>query len=1495
MFFLGHRRTALFPALSAFQLGLLVLLFTGAFTSVFGQTAPYVIPYTVTTYVGPNAAYSGPGKACGSYFTLDTAGDGCLAANASVGTDPHDLRIGAFGDLFFLDNASSTGVVHRVSPFSQRMTIAAGNLVGYKACAAALDAYGDGCPASDGAGNSNLDPNSTSHNDYTAIFKASRGLGAAPNGDFYIAGYNNDLVHRIANTSISGTTVFGYMESVAGTSGTAGAPPSSGSTPVSGSLVSSARGVGADGSGNVYIADTGNYIVREESNGIITNITALSGSGTYTTPAATDVPASSDKIGEPEDVQVDSNGNIFIADFSNHVVEAIYKAGTLPGVSNPIVGNMYVIAGGPTSSLSNTVSSPVNGFYPVVPATSVPLAVRKISLDSRGNIYIPDYSNNVVWFVDHATGYIHILAGHYGATTPQSGCTGTDAENDGCPGVYSSFNFASSNSGVGSAPDNLGNLFVTEPEGSVAASSRIREIISGLNFPATATGASVTQSIDVHFAPNDSYSAGSVPTSDFTLGTPNCNTNADMTEDCILPVTFTPTVAGPDSATLSVVSAAGGKASFTLTGQGTVAAIAFDPGNTNSVAAINGSQGIAVDGAGNAYIADTGSNTVLFYNAASGTTTTFAGGGTTSCSGATDKYGDGCAATASALNAPRAVALDAFGNLYIADTGNNVIRKVTPSGKIQLVAGGATSVCAAVGQYTAGATDAVGDGCLATQATLSAPSGLAVDSVGNLYIADTGNNLIREMNKFGYIISFAGGGTVCSAAVDSNGDGCPAADTLFSAPAGLAYDRVGQNLIVADSGNSIVRKIYLATTFTDTAGVASNIQDNPVTLVAGNGQAGASVDANSVAALSQLSHPTGVAVGPAGTVYIADTGNDAVRMVTTNGVISTIGGILGASGTGTVPGSAIVTQFNAPAAIAVIPGGTLYIADSGNNRLLTDVRSAISYNFGRVNDGTSSPAQNFTETNVGTAAATLPSTLFVQSPSDPQMTLVAAANSNGSIAACASGAAFASGAICNLQGQFTPTDLNQHTDAYTEAATGISATAPVPTITLIGQGATLTPTTGVVTQTTPATGNASFGGPLTLTATITPSSCNTFAPACYPTGTVTFIVDGTASAPITLTGATSSSSASYSVTGLSVGQHTVSCQYSGDDYYAASVCSGSAITIAAAATNAVLTATNNNQPQFTPVTLSATITSSTVGIPTGSVSFYAGSTLLGSSNLNASGVATFLLSAGQDADGNPLASNNTLLPGTYSLTCKYSGSANYAASACPSISFTVTASPQTLTLTPRGCISSALYSPGTFTAALAASCPNAIFTNGVPTVATAQGSTTDATIFITASNTVSGTLTFSCSGLPTSSVCTFAPTSIPIAASSTYPLPTSIDVTLWTDIVPGTVPNVTTTAARKAGGVSRSMMIGWPLTFIGLFTMLGLRRRKLRALSLLAALVLMAGTAMTLTACAGPGSYTPSLTPAGTYPVTVTVTNGTVSAQTVVDFTVTAPGIVGQE
>ena len=224
--------------------------------------------------------------------------------------------------------------------------------------------------------------------------------------------------------------------------------------------------------------------------------------------------------------------------------------------------------------------------------------------------------------------------------------------------------------------------------------------------------------------------------------------------------------------------------------------------------------------------------------------TTVAGTGTAGFSG------DNGPATSAQLTDPEGVAVDSAGNLYIADTGYSRVRKVT-NGVITTVAGG-------------GAT--LGDNGPATSAHLYSPKGVAVDSAGNLYIADTYNQRIRKVSN-GVITTVAGTGTHGP----SSGDNSPATSASLFSPTGVAVDSAG-NLYIADTGNSRVRKV----------------SNGVITTVAGTGGYGFSGD-NGPATSAQLYNPDGIAVDPAGNLYIADTLDSRIRKVS-NGVITTVGG-----------------------------------------------------------------------------------------------------------------------------------------------------------------------------------------------------------------------------------------------------------------------------------------------------------------------------------------------------------------------------------------------------------------------------------------------------------------------------------------------------------------------------------------------------------------------------------------------------------------------------
>ena len=265
--------------------------------------------------------------------------------------------------------------------------------------------------------------------------------------------------------------------------------------------------------------------------------------------------------------------------------------------------------------------------------------------------------------------------------------------------------------------------------------------------------------------------------------------------------------------------------------------------------------------------------------------------------GARGYSGDGGPATSAQLNQPDGVAVDAAGNLYIADTNNNRIRKVAPGGTISTVAGTGTS------GYS-------GDGGPATSAQLHYPSGVAVDSSGNLYIADSYNYRIRKVAPGGTISTLAGTGTQ-----GYSGDGGPATSAKLDYPYGVAVDSSG-NLYIADMRNYRVRKVAPGGT---------------ISTVAGTGTSGYSGDGGP-ATSAKLSYTSGVAVDSSGNLYIADEGNNRIRKVAPGGTISTVAGT-GTSGYSGEGGPATSAQLNTPYGVAVDAAGNLYIADTNNKRI----------------------------------------------------------------------------------------------------------------------------------------------------------------------------------------------------------------------------------------------------------------------------------------------------------------------------------------------------------------------------------------------------------------------------------------------------------------------------------------------------------------------------------------------------------------------------------
>lgn len=301
---------------------------------------------------------------------------------------------------------------------------------------------------------------------------------------------------------------------------------------------------------------------------------------------------------------------------------------------------------------------------------------------------------------------------------------------------------------------------------------------------------------------------------------------------------------------------------------------------TGTAAKFFNPRGVAVDAQGNVYVADAvGSHRIRKISPA-GVVTTLAGNGI-------QGYADGNG-TLAKFASPSAVAVDAQGNVYVGDQINHCIRKISPAGIVSTFAGNGI----------AGFADGTG-----SAAQFNAPQGVALDGQGNLYVADVLNHLIRKISPSGAVTTLAGTGKQGYA--DGNG-------TLaqFSGPIGLTVDKQS-NVYVADLGNDRIRKI-------SPAGVVSTLAGGSFGFAEGSGAA------------AQFRHPYGVVADNQNNVYVADMQNNRIRKITPSGVVSTVAGL---DAPGNNDGDASVAKFYSPMSIAIDSHGNLYVADATNVRI----------------------------------------------------------------------------------------------------------------------------------------------------------------------------------------------------------------------------------------------------------------------------------------------------------------------------------------------------------------------------------------------------------------------------------------------------------------------------------------------------------------------------------------------------------------------------------
>ena len=582
-------------------------------------------------------------------------------------------------------------------------------------------------------------------------------------------------------------------------------------------------------------------------------ISTFAGGAPPVTPAAGTVAS----IGLPMGIAADAAGNVYFTSQLN----CVFKLDTA-GILTLVAGTArwgYEGDGGPATS--------AHFRYP-----------HGIALDGAGNIYIADSGNNSIRRVSPA-GIITTIAG-----TGEKGFSG-----DGGPATS-----ARLSSPAGIAVDGAGDLYIADN-----GNNRVRRVSpAGIITAVPGTeiqngslyGVAVDRAGNLYYSDWDNNWVRRVDASG------NVTTVAGPTAQLRCPAVMVDPAGNlyiVDTWNHRILRQVGPGIFTTVAGTG-VEGFSGDGGIATS-ARLSQPSAAAVDAAGNIYIADLRNHRIRRVAVAGGMVNT--GIISTVAGNGNDQFsGDGGPAVSAQLYA-FATAVDAAGNIYIADALNHRIRRVSPSGIITTIAG-------------TGASGYSGDGGPATAAKIYDPWGVAVDGAGNVYIADYANARVRRVSTSGIISTVAGTGTA-----GFSGDGGPATAAQIRWPCAVAVDAAG-SLYILEYGNVRLRRVS-----------ASGI----ITTVAGNGTTGYSGDGGP-ATSAQFDDARGVAVDQFGNIYIADLRNHRIRIVSPNGIINTLAGT-GAQGFSGDGGPAASAQLYLPDSVAVDGTGNIYFTDFGNHRV----------------------------------------------------------------------------------------------------------------------------------------------------------------------------------------------------------------------------------------------------------------------------------------------------------------------------------------------------------------------------------------------------------------------------------------------------------------------------------------------------------------------------------------------------------------------------------
>ena len=591
-------------------------------------------------------------------------------------------------------------------------------------------------------------------------------------GNVYVADTNNHKIRKI--------TPSGVVTTLAG-SGSSGATNGVGTA----ASFNAPASIAVDASGNLYVADRDNHKIRKiNPSGVVTT---LAGSGAQ---GAADGIGTAASFAIPNGVAVDADGNVYVADWSNHKIRKITAAGVVTtlagsgsigardgtgidasfnapqGVTVDATGNVYVAdsynnkirkitAAGVVSTFVLRYYSPDNTspdmYYP-----------RSVAVDAAGNVYVADMYNN----------RIIKITPEFSVTTLAGGNNGISGDTNGT-GKAARFN-----NPAGIAIDAAGKVYVADSGNTIIRKIDAAGVVTSLagssryrTTDGTGSAASFSTPSDVAVdATGNVYVADGLNKIRKITAAGVVTTLAEIGINCVA-VDAAGNVYVADFYNNKIIKITDAGIVTTLAGSGLQGAT----DGIGTAASFNYPSGLAIDAAGNVYVAD-GRNYKIRKITPAGVVTTLAGSGS---SGVTDGIG-----TAASFQDPSGIAVDATGNIYVADSSNQKIRKITPAGVVTTLAGSGSR----------GAIDGTG-----TAASFNNPTGVAVDAAGNVYVADSDNQKIRKINAAGVVTTLAGSGT--AGAIDGTGTAAS-----FNNPTGVAVDVTG-NVYVADRFNNKIRKI----------------------------------------------------------------------------------------------------------------------------------------------------------------------------------------------------------------------------------------------------------------------------------------------------------------------------------------------------------------------------------------------------------------------------------------------------------------------------------------------------------------------------------------------------------------------------------------------------------------------------------------------------------------------------------------------------------------